>query len=194
MPSPLCVKSETRNPKQIRNPNNQNGGHMAFVSITWISIFGFVSDFEIRISDFSVPRGRPVAHAAPRPRAALERLGVREAPGPILFCPTGRGVVVGSAAIEDDLLVPRKRVLPRAELREGDRLGQVMLAEFLIAVVTADEQRLAGHDVGMRLLRSDSLGRHVVLLSAVDRDGTAPLYVTALHTPYRRLAGTTPGC
>ncbi len=42
-------KLEYRNPKQIQNPNSSNNAHF---SVIWIWEFGFVSDFDIRISDF----------------------------------------------------------------------------------------------------------------------------------------------
>src|SRR5262245_28538470 len=53
-------KSEYRNPKQIRNPNDQNRTtnerrfriRVLPSSLFGISTFEFVSDFEIRISDF----------------------------------------------------------------------------------------------------------------------------------------------
>src|SRR5437868_1466326 len=53
-------KSESRNPKQIRMPNRKNRIGMPKVAAL---DFGFVSDFEIRISDFYPFAGSAVSPA-----------------------------------------------------------------------------------------------------------------------------------
>jgi hypothetical protein len=49
-------KSEARNPKFETNPKFPNSNFFSWFAVLELLDFEFVSDFDIRISDFSMPR------------------------------------------------------------------------------------------------------------------------------------------
>ncbi len=76
--------------------------------------------------------------------AALEGLHVREPARPILRCLTGSRALLGSGAVEDELLVLRQRGQPAFEAPQGDRALQRQLGALALVLVGTHEQRAPG--------------------------------------------------
>jgi hypothetical protein len=101
-----------------------------------------------------------VARFSPSFDAPEESPGVWISHLPALQCPTGRGVLIGSGAVEDDFPVLRERRETLPKLAEGDGHIEPHFLECGLIVMAADEDRLAGLYVLISLLGTHSDSRH----------------------------------
>ncbi len=106
IPTAKLGTTESRNPKQIQNPKSKMEPGF------WISGFGFVSDFEIRISDF--PAGASDFTPGDNMSASGE-----------IYSPGLEGVIAGETAISTVTGGLRYRGYPVTELAEKCNFEQV---------------------------------------------------------------------
>src|SRR5690606_21610115 len=92
--------------------------------------------------------GHRVAAALPRLEAALDGGRVVEALVAQLAGLTGRGRLLGSSAVKEDLPLGIDATLLALEVVARDRAGDGHGETLLVVVVGAEEERLAGGDLG----------------------------------------------
>jgi hypothetical protein len=102
--------------------------------------------------------GEGIPRLSPGGYPTKEGLGVLVASVQKLPCRTGRGMLVASGAIKDDLLFLGQTVEPGLKLLESKRPLQLHAAASGLIGIGAHQESLARFNPGIDLLRGDAFG------------------------------------